>query len=212
MYVKIDTSYVVYDRNAVFQEARMEIKFTKMHGLGNDFVVIDAINQSISLSAEQIRFIADRRLGIGCDQILLIESSDVENADFRYRIYNADGGEVEQCGNGARCFAQFVHDEGLSNKTEIPVITNNGRIVLKLEDNGNVTVDMGAPIFKPDDIPLVADEVRNSYEIKIDGEIIAIGAVSMGNPHAVIVVDDVDSADVEVLGKPCKRISTFLTL
>ena len=187
----------------------MEIKFTKMHGLGNDFVVIDAINQSISLDPEQVRFIANRRFGIGCDQILLIESSNVDDADFRYRIYNADGGEVEQCGNGARCFAQFVRNEGLSNKSEIPVITNNGRIILKLEDDGNVTVDMGAPILEPQKIPFLADKIQNSYQLIIDDETITFGAVSMGNPHAVIVVDDVDSAAVEALGKALQKDKHF---
>ena len=179
----------------------MEIKFTKMHGLGNDFVVINAINQSISLEPEQVRFIANRRFGIGCDQILLIESSNQDNADFRYRIYNSDGGEVEQCGNGARCFAQFVRDEGLSNKSEIPVITKSGRIVLKFEANGDITVDMGTPILEPEAIPFVADNVQNSYQLKIGGEIITFTAVSMGNPHAVLIVDDVESAAVEKTGK-----------
>ena len=179
----------------------MEIKFSKMHGLGNDFVVIDAINQSISLDREQVRFIANRRFGIGCDQVLLIESSNVGNADFRYRIYNADGGEVEQCGNGARCFAQFVRDEGLSNKIEIPVITKSGRILLKFEANGDITVDMGTPILEPEAIPFVADHVQKSYELEKNGENITFAAVSMGNPHAVIMVDDVESAAVEEIGK-----------
>jgi diaminopimelate epimerase len=179
----------------------MEIKFTKMHGLGNDFVVINAINQSISLEPEQVRFIANRRFGIGCDQILLIESSNQDNADFRYRIYNSDGGEVEQCGNGARCFAQFVRDEGLSNKSKIPVITKSGLIVLKFETNGDITVDMGTPILEPEAIPFLADNVQNSYQLNTGGETITFAAISMGNPHAVLIVDDVESAAVEKTGK-----------
>ena len=179
----------------------MEIKFTKMHGLGNDFVVINAINQSISLDSKQVRFIANRRFGIGCDQILLIESSNQDNADFRYRIYNSDGGEVEQCGNGARCFAQFVRDEGLSNKSKIPVITKSGLIVLKFETNGDITVDMGTPILEPEAIPFLADNVQNSYQLNTGGETITFAAISMGNPHAVLIVDDVESAAVEKTGK-----------
>ena len=158
-----------------------------MHGLGNDFVVINAIDQNIALSPDQVRFISDRHLGIGCDQLLLVEKSDTADADFRYRIYNPDGSEAEQCGNGARCFARFVHDEGLSNKTEIPVLTSNGRIILKLEDNNNVTVDMGAPILDPKEIPFQADEFKASYQLIIDNQTLSLGAVSMGNPHAVLM-------------------------
>ena len=187
----------------------MEIKFTKMHGLGNDFVVINAIDQSISLNSEQVRFIADRRFGIGCDQLLLVENSDDDNADFRYRIYNADGGEVEQCGNGARCFAQFVRDEGLSDDSEISVITNNGRLLLRIEDDGNVTVDMGAPILEPQKIPFIANEKLSQYQLDISGEEISFGAVSMGNPHAVIVVDDVDSMNIEKLAKALQEHPSF---
>ncbi len=179
----------------------MDIEFTKMHGLGNDFVVINGIAQPFSLNAEQIRFIADRHFGIGCDQLLLVEKSDIANADFRYRIYNGDGSEVEHCGNGARCFAIFVKEEGLTTKTEIPVITKNGRIVLNVNDDETVTVDMGAPVLEPDKIPFVANEKANSYMLDIDGELITIGAVSMGNPHAVIIVKDIDSAPVEKMGK-----------
>ncbi len=179
----------------------MLIEFTKMHGLGNDFVVINGITQSLSLSADQIRFIADRHFGVGCDQLLLVEKSDVADADFRYRIYNSDGGEVEHCGNGARCFAIFVREEGLTTKTEIPVITKNGRIVLNINSDETVTVDMGAPVLEPDQIPFVANEQSISYMLDIDGELITIGAVSMGNPHAVILVDDIDSAPVEQIGK-----------
>ncbi|MEE9310225.1 MAG: diaminopimelate epimerase [Cocleimonas sp.] len=187
----------------------MNINFTKMHGLGNDFVVINGISQSISLTADQIRFIADRHFGVGCDQLLLVEKSDVDNADFRYRIYNNDGSEVEHCGNGARCFAIFVREEGLTTKTEIPVITNNGRIVLNVKDDGNVTVNMGTPILDPAEIPFIADKQAKSYRLDIGGESITIGAVSVGNPHAVIIVDDVDNAPVERIGKALQAEGVF---
>jgi len=195
----------------------MEIAFTKMHGLGNDFVVIDAITQSISLSTAQIKFIANRNFGVGCDQILLVEKSDVADADFRYRIFNADGREVEQCGNGARCFATFVRDQGLTDKAEIPVITSNGRIVLKIEDDnqeqGMVTVDMGAPLITPAEIPFICDEQANSYTLDIDvnGEHqnISFSTLSMGNPHVVILVDNTEKAAVEDLGKAFQTDSHF---
>jgi diaminopimelate epimerase len=179
----------------------MQIEFTKMHGLGNDFVVINAIKQPVSLSTEQIRIIADRHFGVGCDQLLLVEKSDVAGADFRYRIYNGDGGEVEHCGNGARCFAIFVREEGLTTKTEIPVITNNGRIILNVNDDKTVTVDMGTPVLEPKKIPFIAHKQSDSYRLNVNGEIITIGAVSMGNPHAVILVDNIESAPVEKIGK-----------
>jgi len=187
----------------------MNINFTKMHGLGNDFVVINAITQSVSLSSEKIRFIADRHFGVGCDQLLLVEKSDVADADFRYRIYNNDGGEVEHCGNGARCFAIFVREEGLTTKSTIPVITNNGLITLDIEDNGMVTVDMGAPILEPASIPFLAKEQSKSYALNIAGTDVNFGAVSVGNPHAVVVVDDVDSAPVEALGKAIQADKHF---
>ncbi len=191
----------------------MQIQFTKMHGLGNDFVVIDAINQSISLSTEQIKAISDRHFGIGCDQLLLVEKSDVEDADFRYRIYNGEGSEVEQCGNGARCFAIFVRDQGLTDKTEIPVVTNTGKIILKVESEGVVRVDMGAPILNPQDIPFVSNTQANTYTLVLDDsgneKEITFSAVSMGNPHAVILVDDVDVAEVESVGKAVQNHSHF---
>ena len=176
------------------------IKFSKMHGLGNDFVVIDAINQDIHLTSEQIRFIADRHFGVGCDQLLLVEKPLTQGADFGYRIFNADGGEVEQCGNGARCFARFVHDHGLSDKDEIAVETNTGIIYPRLETSGQVTVNMGAPRFEPASLPFNANGPESSYRLKLDDEQIDIGAVSMGNPHAVYRVSDVDNARVETLG------------
>ena len=178
----------------------MRLNFSKMHGLGNDFVVIDAISQSIELSEEQVRFLADRRFGIGCDQLLLVEKPQSDEAEFRYRIFNADGGEVEQCGNGARCFARFVYDQGLTRNTSIPVETAAGLIVLQLEDNGEVTVNMGVPSLNPQSLPFVAEQQAASYPIEVGSETIAIAAVSMGNPHAVLRVDDIATAPVETLG------------
>ena len=182
----------------------MQFEFTKMHGLGNDFVVIDAINQDIALSAEQVRSIADRHYGVGCDQLLLVERPQLEGAEFRYRIFNADGGEVEQCGNGARCFARFVHDNGMTRSTSIPVETAAGMIYLKLEENGEVTVDMGVPSFDPAALPFEADDLDKDeteyHRLMVNGEKYAIGAVSVGNPHAVLLVDSVDEAPVNTLG------------
>ena len=178
----------------------MMIKFSKMHGLGNDFVVIDAINQNINLSEDQVRFLADRHFGVGCDQLLLVEKPTRPEVHFRYRIYNADGSEVEQCGNGARCFARFVVNHGLTNKTEIPVETAGGDIVLRLQEDGQVTVDMGVPRFEPSILPLNMPSRQDRYDVEIDGELITFGAVSMGNPHAVLMVDEVESAPVETLG------------
>ncbi len=178
----------------------MKLAFTKMHGLGNDFVVLDGITQTITLSSQQIRSLADRHLGIGFDQLLLVQSSTQPGVDFRYRIFNADGGEVEQCGNGARCFARFVHEQGLIDKDEIRVETNTGVIRLRLEENNRVTVDMGQPYQEPNDIPFIADTRAADYEIQIDSKILHIGAVSMGNPHAVLRVDDIDQAPVQHLG------------
>src|SRR3990172_3534157 len=180
--------------------AAMLIKFTKMHGLGNDFVVIDAINQPIALTADQIRFIADRRLGVGCDQVLLVESPRHAGVDFAYRIYNADGSEVEQCGNGARCFARFVWDEGLSKKTELTVETISGIIRPRIEADGQVSVNMGAPNTRPQDIPFVAESEALSYAVQVAGQSVEMSVVSMGNPHAVLQVDDVTRAPVETLG------------
>ena len=189
----------------------MQYQFTKMHGLGNDFVVFDAINQNINLSHDEIRFIADRHFGIGCDQVLLVENYAGEEADFLYRIFNADGGEVEQCGNGARCFARFVIDRGLSSKKKIPVMTKTGRIVLMAHDNGDISVDMGTPITKPSDIPLVADTEQTTYQLKLDdtNEVFSVGAVSMGNPHAVLIVDDIETAKVNELGAKLELSSRF---
>lgn len=178
----------------------MNLKFSKMHGLGNDFVVIDAINQPLNLTTEQVRFIADRRFGVGCDQLLLVETAQMAEAEFRYRIFNADGGEVEQCGNGARCFARFVVDKGLTQSQSIIVETAAGLIVLQLEDDGQVTVNMGVPNLLPASLPFMADQQAKNYQIDVAGEDYSIAAVSMGNPHAVMRVDDVDTVAVEQLG------------
>ncbi len=177
------------------------IKFTKMQGLGNDFVVIDAIHQHLSLSSEQIRFIADRHFGVGCDQLLLVEKPVSTNADFKYRIFNADGSEVAQCGNGARCFARFVRDKKLSNKDSIRVDTDAGQLLLNFTENDLITVNMGIPRHQPEEIPVAADAEAELYHISFDNQTIRFGAVSMGNPHAVIQVDDILNAEVEEWGK-----------
>ena len=174
----------------------MKLKFTKMHGQGNDFVMLDGIRQSIQLSAEQLRFIADRHFGIGCDQILLVEKSSSPEVDFKYRIFNADGGEVEQCGNGARCFARFVFDQGLTTKTTIRVETKSGIISPQIQADGQVTVDMGPPRFEPKEIPFKADQRQDLYELDINGQRRQFSVLSMGNPHAVQVVNSVDTATV----------------
>lgn len=178
----------------------MQIEFSKMHGLGNDFVVIDAISQTINLSTEQVRFLADRHFGVGCDQLLLVERPGKSGVDFRYRIFNADGGEVEQCGNGARCFARFIRNHGLTDKSRIAVETNTGDIILQLEDNEQVTVNMGIPRFEPASLPMDVPAMQTEYDVKVDGEILSIGAVSMGNPHAVWRVENIDTAPVERVG------------
>jgi len=177
----------------------MFLKFTKMHGTGNDFVVIDGVRQNISLSPEQLRLLADRHFGVGCDQILLVEKPRHKEADFRYRIFNADGGEVEQCGNGARCFVRFVHERGLTSKREIVVETGSGLISPRLEEDGRVTVNMGAPVFDPERIPF-AGLGAVSEPLEVAGETLEISALSMGNPHAVQVVADVEHAPVAKLG------------
>ncbi len=177
----------------------MKVKFTKMQGLGNDFVVLDGINQSIALNQQQIRLLADRHFGVGCDQILLVEKA-AGQADFRYRIFNADGGEVEQCGNGARCFVRYVHDHDLTKKSEIRIETLSGVISPKLELDGNVTVNMGRPLFEPERIPFIAEQQALTYQIELQGNPVTITALSMGNPHAVRVVPDIENAPVDTEG------------
>ena len=177
----------------------MYLTFTKMHGLGNDFIVFDGINQNVSLTAEQARALAHRRTGIGCDQILIVERPGRPDADFRYRILNADGGEVEQCGNGARCFVRFVRDHGLTSKDEIAVETMGGMIYPRLEADGQVTVNMGVPRWQPSDVPFIADTVSHRgivYDLDIGGAVVPVSILSVGNPHAVQVVEDVDRAPV----------------
>ena len=185
------------------------INFTKMHGLGNDFVVIDAINQAINLTAAQIRFIADRHFGVGCDPLLLVDRPVSGNDDFKYRIFNADGGEVAQCGNGARCFARFVRDKKLSDKDEITVDTDAGQLVLRFDDAGLITVNMGVPRHAPEQIPLLMPKEASLYRAEIDGGIFEFAAVSMGNPHAVIRVEDVRQAPVETVGAQLERHKLF---
>ncbi len=171
-----------------------------MHGLGNDFIVIDAISQAINLTTEQITKLADRHFGIGCDQLLLVEKPTVAEAEFRYRIFNADGGEVEQCGNGARCFAIFVRQQGLTTNAQIAVETAGGLIELNVLDD-QVTVNMGVPDFQPQSLPFLAEKPAESYDLMVNGAEYAIGAVSMGNPHAVMLVDDLEAVDIDTLGR-----------
>ncbi len=177
-----------------------KLAFTKMQGLGNDFVMIDAVRQPIQLTEDQVRHLADRHFGVGCDQLLVVEPAQTPGVDFRYRIFNADGGEVEQCGNGARCFARFVFDQGLTDKREIRVETKKGIIAPRLEADGNVTVDMGVPVLNPADVPFVSDSDAYVQPLEVAGTSVAITAVSMGNPHAVQVVADVDTAPVAEQG------------
>ncbi len=178
----------------------MKLQFTKMHGTGNDFVVLDGISQTIDLNEKQIRLLADRHFGVGCDQVLLVERSSTKNVDFRYRIFNADGGEVEQCGNGARCFARFVQAKGLTDKSEIHVETNTGLIILHILGDDQVRVDMGIPYLEPEDIPLKVANRADHYQLTLDKQAFEFGAVSVGNPHGVFDVPDVSTADVERLG------------
>ena len=186
-----------------------ELLFTKMHGIGNDFVVLDGINQVVNLSSAQVQRIADRHFGVGCDQLLVVEAYAGEEADFRYRIFNADGSEVEQCGNGARCFARFVYDQGLTQKTTIPVMTASGLIVLNIQPNGQVMVNMGVPEFAPERIPFISERQQTLYNREIAGEWVSFSAVSMGNPHAVLQVTDVDTAPVGVLGPALEHHPSF---
>jgi len=180
----------------------MRLRFTKMHGLGNDFVVIDAVTQAQArtLAPAQVRFLADRHFGVGCDQVLVVEQSSRPDADFRYRIFNADGGEVEQCGNGARCFVRFVHEKGLTARRAIRVETQCGLIEPRLEDDGLVSVDMGVPRFEPTRVPFIAESDALVQRLELDGGAVEITALSMGNPHAVQVVANVDAAPVGVQG------------
>ena len=187
----------------------MKLKFSKMHGLGNDFVVLDGIRQPVSLTPEQLRYLADRHFGVGCDQILLVEAAGQPGVDFRYRIFNADGGEVEQCGNGARCFVRFVHDAGLTAKHEISVETQSGIIAPRLEDDGTVTVNMGIPRFLSAEIPFLGDGEAVIHALDVANEMLEISGVSMGNPHAVQVVGDVERAPVGTQGPLIENHARF---
>ena len=180
----------------------MLLKFTKMHGLGNDFVMLDLISQRVHVHPEMIRELADRRLGIGFDQLLTVRPPEDPDMDFRYTIYNADGSEAEQCGNGARCFLRFVRDQGLTIKSTVHLETNTGNITCKLEKDGNITVDMGRPRLQPAKIPFLADEAQITYSVAVPGcdHDITLSAINVGNPHAVLTVPDVETAPVEKLG------------
>ncbi len=180
-----------------------------MHGLGNDFMVVDATQKKFDLSKQQIRQLSDRHLGVGFDQLLVVEPSADHNIDFVYRIYNADGHEVSQCGNGARCFARFVTDKGLINKDNISVLTNSGKIILNLEKEGMVRVNMGIPDFEPKNIPFQAESRSSSYNLDIGNETVNICAVSIGNPHAVILVDDINQAPVGDFGPHIETLPIF---
>lgn len=187
----------------------MQVQFTKMHGLGNDFVVVDNVTQNVFFSPEKIQQMADRNFGIGFDQLLVVEPPYDPEQDFHYRIFNADGSEVSQCGNGARCFARFVKLKGLTNRNRILVSTRAGKMILHLEKNGDVTVNMGKPQLSPDDIPLKANKEEITYILRTDSETVFYGAVSMGNPHCVVTVDDIKSAPVETLGRQLEEHERF---
>jgi diaminopimelate epimerase len=184
-------------------------RFTKMHGLGNDFIVFDGVRQELALTPEQVRRLADRRLGVGCDQVLVVERPTAPGADFRYRIFNADGGEVEQCGNGARCFARFVRDHGLSAKDEIAVETLAGIIHPRIEADGAVTVNMGVPHFEPRAVPFEAAARQPLYDLEVDGVTVPVSVLSMGNPHAVQLVENVERAPVTTQGPKIEHHPRF---
>ena len=187
----------------------MQIQFSKMHGLGNDFVVIDNVTQNVFFSKEKIQQLSDRNFGIGFDQLLLVEPPYDPDQDFHYRIFNADGSEVSQCGNGARCFARFVKMKGLTNRNKIVVSTKAGRMVLYLEKDGQVTVNMGVPEFEPSLVPVKANKREKVYILRAQEHTFFCGVVSMGNPHCVLLVDDVDTADVETMGPLLEKHERF---
>ncbi len=187
----------------------MKLNFTKMQGAGNDFIVIDSYTSSIELSTTQIKHLANRYFGIGCDQLLMVEKTATPNVDFRYRIFNADGGEVQQCGNGARCFVRFVVEKGLTSKREISVETASGIIMLTLQENNEVTVNMGPPNFSPAALPFLTDVAKDTYSLPLEDGDMRISAVSMGNPHAVTLVEDIDTTDVAQLGPKIESHSLF---
>jgi diaminopimelate epimerase len=187
----------------------MRLRFTKMHGLGNDFIVIDAINQRVNLSPEQIQRLSDRRFGIGCDQLLIVEAPKSPDADFYYRIFNYDGSEVENCGNGARCFAKFVRDRQLTGKSTIIVDTVCGRMSLQIQKDNLISVDMGVPILEPAAVPFRTDQRQTTYPLQLSDRVITISAISMGNPHAVTVVENVATALIASQGAEIEAHSDF---
>jgi len=187
----------------------MVVKFTKMQGSGNDFMVVDSISQHVHLRPEQIKRLAHRNFGIGFDQLLLVEPPSQPDIDFKYRIYNADGSEAEQCGNGARCFAKFVRDNRLTNKNQIKVETKRGTIELSINKDGLISVDMGVPKLEPEQIPMLAESYQLSYSVSLSGHTVELSALSMGNPHAVVLVDDVDKAPVVSLGRQLEYHPVF---
>ena len=184
------------------------LSFTKMHSLGNDFVLLDGVRRPFHLGRDHIQHLADRHRGIGCDQLIVAEPGR-NGADFSIRIFNTDGSQAEQCGNGARCFAKFLHDEGLTDQTRLVVDTGSRLIQLEIEDDWQVVVDMGAPGFEPGALPFDAQDEANVYQLDVAGEMVEISAISLGNPHAVLLVDDVDTAPVERLGPAIERHSRF---
>ncbi|MFT2092312.1 diaminopimelate epimerase [Paraglaciecola sp. 2405UD69-4] len=187
----------------------MQIQFSKMHGLGNDFMVIDNVTQNVFFSKEKIQQLSDRNFGVGFDQLLLVEPPYDPEQDFHYRIFNADGSEVSQCGNGARCFARFVKMKGLINRNKIIVSTKAGRMILYIEKDGQVTVNMGVPKFDPQMVPIKAKKQEKIYVLRAEGQTFFCGAVSMGNPHCVLLVDDVQKADVEGMGPLLEKHERF---
>jgi diaminopimelate epimerase len=187
----------------------MALRFTKMHGLGNDFVIIDLVRQRAELTPDQVRRLADRHFGVGCDQVLLVEPPTRAGVDFRYRIFNRDGGEVEQCGNGARCFARFVRDSGLTGKDEIAVETRAGLIRPRLEPDGRVTVNMGVPTFVPAEVPFTAPARADRYPLSVNGETVEVTVLAIGNPHAVLFVPDTETAPVHTLGPRIEHHPAF---
>ncbi|MCF2864089.1 Diaminopimelate epimerase [Pseudoalteromonas sp. THAF3] len=187
----------------------MLVNFSKMHGLGNDFMVVDNVTQNIFLSRDQIKRLADRHFGVGFDQLLMVEAPYSPDLDFHYRIFNADGNEVEQCGNGARCFARFVRMKGLTNRHKITVSTKGGNMTLYIEKDGQVTVNMGQPILEPKDIPLQANKRELTYILRHQEHTLFMGAASMGNPHCVIEVEDITAAEVHTLGPAVEQHERF---
>lgn len=178
----------------------MKLVFTKMHGAGNDFVVIDGVTQAVNLNTNQLRRLADRHRGIGCDQILMVTPPDSPDADFRYHVFNADGSRAGQCGNGARCVGRFLREKRLTRQREILLQTDDDSLALSLTEDGRVFAGLGAPRFAPREVPFQADETQDQYTLDVQGQSLSIGALSMGNPHAILMVDDCDAAPVSTLG------------